>query len=252
MGFRGGFKGGKHGFKAWKHKAFSKSKWADKRGRDCDDDDDAGVSFAPRKWWKQDHDHKHFGFKKHWKKSWQRDDDEDRGFGKKYWKACKRRDDDRDDRDEDCDIDFDWKAPGCNKPNICEIPLEISDPCIYPELEPKNNAPEIVEPTETALTFSVLQGEVAKVSAIDMDPEDTLIFSITETAASEDADHFVIDANTGQILLNGAATTGGSADGDSTYEIEVQVTDGKDVDTILLELTYEQQIINQQGAPLGM
>ncbi|MEM7213047.1 MAG: cadherin repeat domain-containing protein, partial [Pseudomonadota bacterium] len=128
---------------------------------------------------------------------------------------------------------------------------EVSEPCIDPEVEPQNNAPEIVAPTEAALNFSATQGEVVTVKAEDLDAGDTLIFSITETAASEDADQFIIDAQTGQVWINGNIQSMGSADGDSTYEIEVEVTDGKDVDTILLELTYEQ-VINQQGAPMGM
>lgn len=147
--------------------------------------------------------------KHNWSKKWHRCDDRDY-----EWKGCG------------------YKHKSWKKKKWCK-----------PE-EEENQAPTIINPADGQTNFDALVNPVngsVSFMAIDFeatDPEDdTLVFTIT----GEDADAFSIeidpnDPNSGQIVLSSpdALEGNGSADGDSDYEITLQVTDGTDgnVDTI--------------------
>lgn len=104
-----------------------------------------------------------------------------------------------------------------------------------------NSAPVITAPKNTSPTIGDpgIGGAVALVVATDADG-DTLVYSISDedVHGSTDAGVFSIDPDTGLVTLVQGVSATGSDDGDSTYELQVQVTDGQDVDTIDLAITF--------------
>lgn len=130
------------------------------------------------------------------------DDDDDQGS------SCIRR----------CDDDGGWKKAWGIKQKAWKFK------CQQPEPEPEpNEAPTITAPMSPNVPVTTAQtGVIVDVDAFD--PEgDTLIFTLT----GEDADRFNIDADTGEIDLRGTMLEmNGSTDGDSFYEVTVEVTDG--------------------------
>ena len=151
------------------------------------------------------------------------------GFKFKGWGKWKKCDDDRDEPETP-------KQPEVCEPETPTVP-ENEEP--GGELSDGNNAPTIVEPTETTVLINAgSQGQVVTtVVAEDLDG-DTLVFSINDATDpdSADADLFMIDPDTGVVTLNGVPTA--STDGDQIYQIEVEVTDGEEVDSIILDFIH--------------
>ncbi len=146
------------------------------------------------------------------RKKWRKDDEKDR--------KCGRRDDD--------DDDF-----GCFKfKTTCDS---------EPPQAVENRAPEFTSPAPSLLaTSNGIQGaEIGRVTAEDLDG-DTLVFSIRDANGPEsaDGDMFLIDAATGTLTWREAVKADGSVDGDSTYEVEIMVSDGELTDTIELDVIY--------------
>lgn len=135
-----------------------------------------------------------------------------------------------------------WKGKGFGhfggcKPKwekVCEKP---EPPKCEPEQPEPNNAPQITGPANgtTLVIADAPNAAIVDVDAIDPDG-DTLIFSL----GGDDADHFVIDEETGVIGTSDLPLLDGSADGD-TLSIDVTVTDEFGLtDTIQLEIDVIQ------------
>ncbi len=210
----GGFNFGGWNKGGWGHKSWGDKKWAKKKSW-CDDKDDAPVSIS----WKQKTCEKKdfkFDFGKCKPIEFGCRDNDDRG-GHKSWKK------------KHWEKKFDWKK-GCGRDEEPETPVEDV-----------NTAPEITAPGDTDITVTGFRAGTfaADVDAIDADG-DTLVFSIVDDPnADEDGDLFVIDAETGVITVGEAGINRRSEDGDTTYSVEVEVTDGQATDTIQLELTID-------------
>jgi len=228
-----GFKGYNGGWKKKFSKDFTKSKSWEKKAwkfkacdkRDDDDFDFGGKFGGFKKWnWKKE------GWAKNVKKwgceddkkeikiavCFDRDDDGGKGWGKGQYKKW-------------------WK-----KKAVCERPEQPEEP-ETPELPEvpvdTNNAPVITSPSndEPLSITPGMTGIVAAVQATDAD-NDNLEFIIDPS--SEDANIFEIDAATGLLSLLGEAMPNGSHDGNSSYEITVEVSDGQASDTIDLIFDY--------------
>lgn len=223
----------------YKKKAWGnwKKKWADKKcGRDERDDrkDDFDKKII-----KTDCDG---GFK--FKKFGWSSDDGCNGTSKKAWKSWKRKD-----SDDGCGNKKGWKKKDfdkkCDWKKIPPIECEPEDET--PELpetdgDPQpNRAPQIIEPTSNLVMIddTAHDNMITEVNAIDLDG-DSLIFKINDSTDpdSADADSFIIDSQTGEITMTGVPSINGSADGDWTYQIEVEVTDGQATDSIILDIMY--------------
>ena len=222
MGIHGWWKRGNHDDDGgWGHKFWSGLKHRDddhnRSWKQRDDDDDHGS----HGWWKRhskDDDHRHGWHKKH------RDDDDDPG-------------DHGGPRDDHSD-GFEWGHCGKGHENGHGDHDHWNNghwrhAC--------NTAPVITAPTNTSPTIGDpdIGGAVTLVVATDADG-DTLVYSISgeDVPGSADAEFFAIDPVTGLVTLAQGISPTGSADGDSTYELQVQVTDGEDVDTIDLAITF--------------
>ena len=151
------------------------------------------------------------------------------GFKFKGWGKRKKCDDDRDEPE----------TP--DQPEVCDPQPPVIPEEEEPEISDGNNAPTITAPTNPDVLIDVTsQGRVVtQVVAEDLDG-DSLVFSINDATDpdSADADLFLIDSATGEISLTGIVSPMGSADGDNSYQIEVEVTDGQEVDSIVLDFVY--------------
>lgn len=161
---------------------------------------------------------------------------------------CDGRDDDYDRgqiKFRDCKIK--WKGceiespVNCDSPILCEQDVIEEVVCDYPTEPAANNAPTIIAPTERQILIddSANNNIVSKVVAEDLDG-DSLVFSINDATDpdSADAEFFTIDSQSGEILMTEAPGPWGSVDGDSIYQIEVEVSDGQATDSIILDLLY--------------
>jgi len=235
---KGGFKGGFQK-KAWGN---WKKKWADKKCEPNDRDDrkddfekkiikfDCGGEFKFKKYgWASD-DGCNWKSKKAWK-AWKRKDDDDGCGPKKDWKK-------KDWKKKDLDKKCDWKKI---KPVECDPEEEEHPDTDGPVDQQVNRAPDIIAPTETQIMIdnTAQNSVVSKVEAVDLDG-DSLVFKINDTsdADSPDADSFIIDPQTGEVTMIGVPSVFGSADGDWSYQIEVEVTDGQATDNVVLDMLY--------------
>lgn len=233
---KGGFQ--KNAWGNWKKKWINKKFDSDERDDRNDDFEtktikiDCGGGFKFKKFGWSSKDGDGWKLKDGWKKSkhWKRDDD-DGGSKKKGWKK-------KEWSKEDHDKKYDWKKFG-----KCGCDCDEEQPEEHPETDggPANRAPNIVAPTKTQILIdNTAQNQVvSKVEATDLDG-DTLVFKINDAsdADSPDADSFIIDPQTGEITMTGVPSVFGSADGDWSYQIEVEVTDGQATDSVVLDLLY--------------
>jgi hypothetical protein len=212
--------------KGWGFKSgFKKKSWCD--DRDDSDRDDAPLSFS----WKQKSCEKNdfkfdFGKCKPVKWGCRDDDDGDHHGGHGHHHSHGRGHWDH--------KGFGWghKKHGCHRDDDApeEPPVE----------EAVNTAPEITAPGDTNITVNGFRAGTfaADVDAIDADG-DTLIFSIVDTPGKDDGDLFEIDAATGVITVAPQGINRASEDGDTTFTVDVEVTDGEATDTIQLDLTID-------------
>ena len=108
-------------------------------------------------------------------------------------------------------------------------------------VDPTNSPPEfVVVDSQILVGDPGVGGNILSVFATDADAGDTLVFSLTpeDGGESADAEFFDIDPATGQITLAQPIAMNGSEDADSTYEVSVEVTDGTDVATLDLDITF--------------
>lgn len=242
--------------KSWKKDGFKKDYKSKYDKFKKHSDDDCGPSFDwkksfKKKDWKKD-------FKKDWKSDWKfewkgwKKDGHDNGHDCKVdWKGCKI---DWSIKRGDCKTDWGKCRDGDKKNYDCKIDLHVCDlrppkpDCEEPELpeppvEQANRAPVITGPVDDTIDIGRADvGDiVARVTAEDPDVNDTLVFRILDATDpdSPDADMFLIDPETGVVTLKEDGGPFGSANGDASYLIEVEVEDsGNLTDTIELEFTY--------------
>lgn len=105
-----------------------------------------------------------------------------------------------------------------------------------------NNAPEIIAPTDPSILtgYGGVGTSPVQVVATDADPFDTLIYSIVpeDGGESADAELFLIDPNTGELMIAADLTPFGDENGDGAYEVTVEVTDGTSTTSIDLDIMF--------------
>ena len=184
---------------------------------------------------------RHWGWKSGWKKGgWQKKHKQDRdendwGSGKYDWKSWLDRHEEK--REKYCQPEKEWghcrnhdKGHGNHDHwNNGHWRHEC------------NQAPEIIAPQ----TGNVAGGNSGVVNAVltvfALDPDgDTLEYSLVpeNDGESTDAEFFSMDPVTGELIMDVQITPFGDADGDGTYEVTVEVTDGRETVSMDLDIMF--------------
>ena len=127
-----------------------------------------------------------------------------------------------------------------NLANTTDLPVTVT-------VTDVNEAPDIVEVTDNALEFTEVDfystdppATVHTFAAVDYDDMDTFTWSLSGDGSVDDAEHFAIDTNTGELTFkqNDALGFGPlpsyeepqDADTDNVYEVTIRATDDDSTD----------------------